>query len=309
MEASAESAEKGAREMVFTSCWQILLWPRRRFLAAALAFFSLLAAGAARAATVEVDAGITAGSCCVFNTPGTNSNITTVNVGDTVHWVWKTNAHSVSSDTGAWTDSGVKNTGFTFDVTFATAGSFAYHCSIHGGVGRGMAGTINVVAPSATVTGNLALEGVSDLTLIKAPLGVFHISLRTPGTTTEKFGYDVTPAAHAGSANGSYTLTAVTPGTYDVAIKGGKNLRVVKSSVVIAGTSGVVPDVLLSAGDSNGDNSVDSTDFGTLIGAFNSSASIVGSGYDPTADFNFDGIVDSADFGLLIGEFNNTGAS
>ena len=66
---------------------------------------------------------------------------------------------------------------------------------------------------------------------------------------------------------------------------------------------GVVP---LRLGDGNGDGSIDSTDFGTLIGAFNSSASIPGSGYDPTADYNGDGLVDSTDFGLLIGDFNLT---
>ena len=56
------------------------------------------------------------------------------------------------------------------------------------------------------------------------------------------------------------------------------------------------------------DKSVDASDFGTLIGAFNTDGAISGSGYDPTVDFNFDGLVDSSDFGLLIGEFNNTGA-
>ena len=61
-------------------------------------------------------------------------------------------------------------------------------------------------------------------------------------------------------------------------------------------------------GDANNDNSVDSTDFGILIGAFNTSASIPDSGYDVTADFNGDGSVDSSDFGILIGNFNRQGA-
>ena len=54
---------------------------------------------------------------------------------------------------------------------------------------------------------------------------------------------------------------------------------------------------------------VDSTDFGLLIGAFNSDASIPGTGYDPTADFNEDGFVDSTDFGLLIGNYGAIGAN
>ena len=61
-------------------------------------------------------------------------------------------------------------------------------------------------------------------------------------------------------------------------------------------------------GDANNDNSVDSTDFGILIGAYGSEADIPNSGYDPTADFNGDGVVDSTDFGLLIGNFNSVGA-
>ncbi len=56
--------------------------------------------------------------------------------------------------------------------------------------------------------------------------------------------------------------------------------------------------------DSNNDNSVDSSDFTALIGAFNSSIAVPGSGYDPKADFNGDGSVDSTDFTQLIGSFN-----
>ena len=63
----------------------------------------------------------------------------------------------------------------------------------------------------------------------------------------------------------------------------------------------------LLGGDANNDNSIDSSDFGILIGAFNSSSAVSGSGYDPTADFNSDGSVDSSDFGILIGNFNLTG--
>ena len=63
------------------------------------------------------------------------------------------------------------------------------------------------------------------------------------------------------------------------------------------------------AGDANNDNSVDSTDFGILIGAFNTSVKNAGSGYDAKADLNSDGSVDSTDFGLLIGEFNIIGSN
>jgi plastocyanin len=74
-----------------------------------------------------------------------------IHVGDTVHWVWATDDHSTTSVSGqieSW-DSGVHNSGFTFDHTFTHAGSFVYYCVIHGsdngnGTASGMSGTIIV---------------------------------------------------------------------------------------------------------------------------------------------------------------------
>jgi plastocyanin len=82
----------------------------------------------------------------------------TINVGDTVHWVWKSNDHSTTSvavSAISW-DSGVLNNGSTFDQTFNVAGTFNYYCKIHGfdngnGTAGGMSGTIIVQAP-ATLT-------------------------------------------------------------------------------------------------------------------------------------------------------------
>ena len=161
-----------------------------------------------------------------------------------------------------------------------------------------------------TVTGNIALEGVNDLSTINAaaPLGGFDVQFRTPGTTTTVLEITNQPVTITpGSANGSYSISGIPDGTYDVWIKGNKNLAVLSQGVVINSTTPTAPDVLLPAGDANNDNSVDSTDFGLLIGAFNTTGAVAGSGYDPTVDFNFDGSVDSTDFGLLIGEFNNVG--
>ncbi len=154
----------------------------------------------------------------------------------------------------------------------------------------------------------IALEGVTNLSLISpaAPLGTFHISVRAPGSTTELYSNDISLAVTGGSGFGAYTLTGVPNGQYDVAIKGNKSLQVVIKGFNINGVD-ALPDVQLPAGDANNDNSVDSTDFTALIGAFSSDATIPGSGYDPTADFNYDGFVDSSDFTLLIGQFNNTG--
>ena len=88
-----------------------------------------------------------------------NPDPVTIHVGDTVHWVWDTDNHSTTSVAGSaesW-DSGVHNSGFTFDHTFRQAGSFVYYCTIHGadngnGTASGMAGTIKVVGAAAPVS-------------------------------------------------------------------------------------------------------------------------------------------------------------
>ena len=98
------------------------------------------------------------------------------------------------------------------------------------------------------------------------------------------------------------------PGYYDIAIKSDKNLQVVQKNVLITG-SGTLANVALPAGDANNDNSVGSTDFGLLIGAYGGDVTAPDSGYDSRADFNADGLIDSSDFGLLIGNYGAAGAS
>ena len=166
----------------------------------------------------------------------------------------------------------------------------------------------------ATITGSIALEGVSDLKAADTaahPLGVFDVQIRAHGSTTPLYeNKAVTLTTTAGSATGTFTLsvTGVPAGTYDVRIKGSKNLAVLVPNVAITATSGTVPSVLLNGGDTNNDNQVDPTDFGNFVSAYNSSASIPGTGYDPKSDFNFDGIVDPTDFGLFVGDYNTAGA-
>jgi plastocyanin len=68
----------------------------------------------------------------------------TVRVGDTVTWTNRDAfSHTSTSDTGAW-DSHVITASSSFSFTFASAGTFAYHCAIH----AFMHGTIVVQAPT-----------------------------------------------------------------------------------------------------------------------------------------------------------------
>jgi predicted lipoprotein with Yx(FWY)xxD motif len=56
----------------------------------------------------------------------------TVAPGTTVIWTNKDNVeHTVTSDTGAWPDSGNLATNHTFSHTFTKAGTYAYHCALH----------------------------------------------------------------------------------------------------------------------------------------------------------------------------------
>ncbi len=85
-----------------------------------------------------------------------NPTPVTIHTGDTVQWVWQADNHSTTSVAGSlesW-DSGVHNTGFTFDHTFTQAGTYVYYCTIHGvdngnGTASGMSADI-VVLPSVT---------------------------------------------------------------------------------------------------------------------------------------------------------------
>jgi plastocyanin len=79
---------------------------------------------------------------------------TTVPVGTTVTWTWNSctgdgyggqmcTDHSVVFDNGGRSNAPLQSEG-TFSSTFSTPGTYGYHCSVHGGVGTGMHGTITV---------------------------------------------------------------------------------------------------------------------------------------------------------------------
>ena len=105
---------------------------------------------------------------------------------------------------------------------------------------------------------------------------------------------------------GTFTLPYIPPGVYSVAVRGPVFLQKVVSVDTTGGdVSGL--SVPLIPGDANGDNSVDASDFGVFISAYNSDSSVPGSGYDPQADFNCDGKVDSTDFALLVNAYNMMG--
>ena len=105
---------------------------------------------------------------------------------------------------------------------------------------------------------------------------------------------------------GRFTIPNVPAGTYNLAIKSYRWLqKVVSLDTTNGNVSGVAAS--LPSGDCNNDNGVDASDFGIFVGAYNSSKSVLGSGYDVRADFNDDGAVDANDFGVFVSDYNTVG--
>lgn len=97
--------------------------------------------------------GSTSADISVTNNAFTPS-ATTVAAGTTVTWTWNSCAgdgyggqlctdHSIVFDDGARPGAPAQSSG-TFSSTFANAGTYSYHCSIHGSATTGMRGTITV---------------------------------------------------------------------------------------------------------------------------------------------------------------------
>lgn len=159
--------------------------------------------------------------------------------------------------------------------------------------------TLYVIPPAAySVSGTIYFEGIAGT----APAQPVAFAFRpTDGSAVTTKMANVSPS-------GAFSFSGLPAKSYTLHVKGAKWLQ---ANAAVNLTSGNVSNVNISlpAADANGDNSVDSTDFGLLIGTFGSSASVPGSGYDAGEDFNCDGLVDSTDFGLLIGNFGSVGAN
>ena len=171
---------------------------------------------------------------------------------------------------------------------------------------------VRLTAPStgATVSGRIALEGVSDLTKINAAFvnDTYHVEFRTPNTTTVIKSADVTlTPVGANSPFGTFSVSGVAPGVYDIALKGSKTLRIVQKGVTIGGSTATLADVTLPGGNADGNDTVDIGDFGVLVNAYGGVIGATGTNYLASADFNDDGTVDIADFGILVNEYGNTG--
>ena len=132
--------------------------------------------------------------------------------GTTVTWCWNEDNHSVTFD--LTNDSGVKDTGATYSRTFSTAGTYAYHCTIH----SSMQGTIKVgtattsppthsPTPTPTHTTEPPTHSPTPARTTAPPATTPPPSrTATPSATPAR---TTSPAAHPTSAVAAPTATAV----------------------------------------------------------------------------------------------------
>jgi plastocyanin len=118
---------------------------QRRIALPCMAVLLLASAVAARAVTVDVQVG---GSAGLAYSP----KVVTIHTGDTVRWSNAGGLHNVAADDGSFHcsndcsgNSDVSSNAWVSSHTFNAAGTFPYHCDQHGGPGGfGMSGTVVV---------------------------------------------------------------------------------------------------------------------------------------------------------------------
>jgi plastocyanin len=125
--------------LLFAACSPAATTPAATTPAATAA--ATTAAATTAAATSAAASGSTAAGACAQGANGTQKvtiagfafspSDLTVKVGDSVTWTNNDNtAHTATADDGSF-DCGTIGAGQSFTFTFATAGTFAYHCKIH----------------------------------------------------------------------------------------------------------------------------------------------------------------------------------
>jgi len=98
---------------------------RRLFAAAAATALTAAPLIPAHAAQAQAGASVT-----VANMAFSPASVT-VGLGESVTWTFQdATSHTSTSDQGFW-DSGTKSGGATYSRAFTSAGTFAYHCTIH----------------------------------------------------------------------------------------------------------------------------------------------------------------------------------
>jgi plastocyanin len=153
----------------------------------------------------------------------------TINVGDTVRWTWADDHHNVSSTTGnnciasGLFDSGLLDTGATFNFTFNTVGTVNYMCTPH--CDDGMKGVVVVSDFSIScspnqVTVDQGASGTSTCTITSINTFNSAVTLSTtglPAGVTASFNPNPATPPSNSTIDSALTLDVaanVTPGSY-----------------------------------------------------------------------------------------------
>jgi len=156
--------------------------------------------------------------------------------------------------------------------------------------------TTQQASVTATLEGHVGLQGL--------PATNVTVRFFAPGTQNETMKeYTST------DSSGNFTIGNLTPGTYDVAVKGETSL-----SNLVQGVNLSIPGAtnfgVLREGDvsSSNDDYIDGSDFGPLSDAWNSYPGCTPPpAWDPDVDFSRDNYIDGSDYGLLSDGWNDWG--
>ena len=161
----------------------------------------------------------------------------------------------------------------------------------------------------------IELHPVINLVFLRTVAGTVSLEQVPAGFQNQTLNFEFRPLPGGASfvrtqtltSSGGFSFTDIPAGSYNLAINGSKWLR---SVVPVNANNGNVTNVsaALNGADANGDNSVDATDFGILVSAYNTDSSVTGGGYNAQADFNCDGAINATDFGILVGNYDTVGA-
>jgi len=173
-------------------------------------------------------------------------------------------------------------------IEFYVAGTWATNFTFKSGEYNVLNLSVEVIA-NATLEGHVGLQGL--------PATNITVRFFARNTTTE---YVAMKTHTSTDSSGNFTIGNLTPGSYDVAVKGSTSLSNLESGIdLTAGNATPCDFGILLEGDASGDDYVDGSDFGPLSDAWLSYPGCPKGNWDPTVDFSRDNYIDGADFGLL----------
>jgi hypothetical protein len=165
---------------------------------------------------------------------------------------------------------------------------------------------VSIGPVGATVSISVALQGtgrpdagwVVPLTVKFFPPGANVLIVKMPdGNDAPTYNFQLTTTKSVDGNEAICEVSGVTPGTYDVTVRGEYSLMNVKRGVIISAPKTSVNLCTLLEGDANQDNIINLYDFAILSMSWLAFKAQVG--YDTRTDFDRNGLINAADLYLL----------